>query len=110
MLMAKRRGRGRRGRGAARASAKLDADFWGSTDKLPSVEQVKPTPNPYAVVKSLGRPPFMGHEAVSEHYLRAVYTNAVKLAEALAVAGDIAFEHSEAGDSEAGDIASEQTC
>lgn len=93
--MAKRRGRGRRSRVSARGSAKLGADFWGSVDKLPSVEHVKPTPNPYAVVKSLGRPPFIGHEAVSEHYLRAVYANAVKLAEALAVAGDIAFECSE---------------
>ena len=41
------------------------------------------------MVRSLGRPPFSGHEAVSEYYLRAVYDNTVKLAEVLATAGDL---------------------
>ena len=53
-----------------------------------------------AVVRSLGRPPFPGHEAVSEYYLRAVYDNTVKLAEVLATAGDLLSESAEPAESE----------
>lgn len=93
--MGKKRHRKRRGRrsvrhrGPAPGSAKLVADFWGSVEKLPEVEEVPAPVDAYAVVRSLGRPPFSGHEAVSEHYLRSVCQNAVKLAEALATAGGI---------------------
>lgn len=64
-------------------------DFWGSVEKLPEVEKVPVPVDPHAVIRSLGRPPFSGHEVVSEHYLRAVCENAAKLAEALAMAGGI---------------------
>lgn len=87
--MARKRKRRRRGKGPAPGSAKTAVEFWGSASKLPEVEQVTVTPDVYAVPRSLGRPPFSGHEAVSEYYLRAVYDNTVKLAEALSVAGDL---------------------
>ena len=87
--MGKRRNRRRRNRKTAPDSARTVADFWGSVDKLPEAEEVNSSIDAYAVVRSLGRPPFSGHEAVSEHYLRAVCQNAVKLAEALAMAAGI---------------------
>ncbi len=86
---ARRRSRRGRGKGASQASAKTAKDFWGSADKLPAVEDVTVTTDASAVVRSLGRPPFPGHEAVSEYYLRAVYDNTAKLAEVLATAGDL---------------------
>ena len=86
---ARKRSRRGRGKGAAPGSARTSGDFWGSADKLPVVEEVTVTSDPSAVVRSLGRPPFPGHEAVSEYYLRAVYDNTVKLAEVLATAGDL---------------------
>ena len=92
---ARRRSRRGRGKGAAPGSAKTAGDFWGSADSLPSVEEVTVSADPSAVVRSLGRPPFWGHEAVSEYYLRAVYENTAKLAEVLATAGDLLSETSE---------------
>ncbi len=86
---ARRRSRRGKGKGAAPGSAKHSGDFWGSPDKLPAVEDVTVSTDASAVVRSLGRPPFSGHEAVSEYYLRAVYDNTVKLAEVLATAGDL---------------------
>ena len=92
---ARRRSRRGRGKGASQGSAKTSVDFWGSVDKLPAVEEVAVCTDPSAVVRSLGRPPFSGHEAVSEYYLRAVYDNTVKLAEVLATAGDLLSEPSD---------------
>ena len=86
---ARRRSRRGRGKSTAQGSAKTSGDFWGSSGKLPSVEEVMVSADASAVVRSLGRPPFPGHEAVSEYYLRAVYDNTVKLAEVLATAGDL---------------------
>lgn len=87
--MGKKRKRKRRGKGPAPGSAKTSVDFWGAASKLPKVEKVTVTSDVYAVARSLGRPPFSGHEAVSEYYLRAVYENTVKLAEVLSVAGEL---------------------
>lgn len=83
--------RKRRGRGGAppAPTAKTAGDFWGDADSLPQVEAVTLTSDPSAVVRSLGRPPLAGHEAVSEHYFRAVYEQAVTLAGVLATAGDL---------------------
>ena len=81
-----RRGRGRSG---AAATARTAGDFWGDADKLPPIDSVTLTSDPSAVVRSLGRPPLAGHEAVSEHYFRAVYEQAVMLAGVLATAGDL---------------------
>ena len=86
---ARKRSRRSRGKGTAPGSARTSGDFWGSADKLPAVEEVTVSTDPSAVVRSLGRPPLSGHEAVSEYYLRAVYDNTAKLAEVLATAGDL---------------------
>jgi hypothetical protein len=64
------------------------ADFWGDADKLPTAgTDVRMTAEPAAVPRSLGPPPLPGHEAIAEHYLRAVYDRAVATAGALAAAG-----------------------
>ena len=81
-----RRGRGRSG---AASTARNAGDFWGDVEKLPPVDSVTLTNDPSAVVRSLGRAPLAGHEAVSEHYFRAVYEQAVMLAGVLATAGDL---------------------
>ena len=94
---ARRRSRRGKGKGTPPGSAKTSGDFWGSVEKLPSVDEVTVSSDPSAVVRSLGRPPFPGHEAVSEYYLRAVYDNTAKLAEVLATAGDLLSEASESG-------------
>ena len=93
---ARQRSRRGRGKGTSPGSAKTSGDFWGSVDKLPPVEEVTVSTDASAVVRSLGRPPFPGHEAVSEYYLRAVYDNTAKLAEVLATAGDLLSEPPEA--------------
>ena len=86
---ARKRSRRGRGKAAAASTAKTSGDFWGSTGKLPPVEEVAISADPSAVARSLGRPPFPGHEAVSEYHLRAVYDSSAKLAEVLATAGDL---------------------
>lgn len=94
---ARRRTRRGRGKAPAQSSAKTSSDFWGSAEKLPAVEEVVITADASAVSRSLGRPPFPGHEAVSEYYLRAVYDNTVKLAEVLATAGDLLAVEEDSG-------------
>ncbi len=91
----RRRARRSKGKGTAQESAKISGDFWGSAAELPSVEEVTVSADPSAVARSLGRPPFAGHEAVSEYYLRAVYENTAKLAEVLATAGRLLPDHAE---------------
>ena len=86
---ARKRSRRARSRSTGPSSARTSLDFWGSVEKLPSVEEVAINTDPSAVARSLGRPPFPGHEAVSEYYLRAVYDSSAKLAEVLATAGDL---------------------
>ncbi len=87
--IARRRSRRSRSKSSAVQSAKTTSEFWGSVDKLPSVQEVVVSTDPSAVMRSLGRPPFSGNEAISEYYLRAVYENTSKLAEVLATAGDL---------------------
>ena len=84
-----KRKRRSRGRAAQAPTAKTAGDFWGDAEKLPRVDSVTLTSDPSAAVRSLGRPPLAGHEAVSEHYFRAVYEQAVMLAAVLATAGDL---------------------
>ena len=71
--------------------SKFDAAaFWGDPEALPSPEGFQTsTPDPVAVVNSLGQPPLPGHGAASPHYFTLVYTRATQLAGALAMAGEI---------------------
>jgi hypothetical protein len=82
----KRRNRKRRNRSNARALA----EFWGEEATLPEASaDIRITPDPAAVVRSLGRPPLPGHEQAAEAYFAAVYGRAVGLASALAAAGEL---------------------
>ncbi len=64
--------------------------LWGDFDALPSPDGFAiSTPDPVAVVNSLGQPPLPGHGAASPHYFKLVYGRATQLAGALAMAGQI---------------------
>ena len=64
--------------------------FWGDTTPEPSTEAaLRVTPDPTAVVRSLGIPPLPGQEHASGLYFQAVYERAVRMAAALAAAGDL---------------------
>jgi len=64
--------------------------FWGDHDALPEIEGFPiSTPDPVAVVNSLGQPPLPGHGAASPHYFQLVYGRATQLAAALGMAGGI---------------------
>lgn len=75
----------------ASGKKKFDAAaFWGDPEALPNPEGFEiSTPDPVAVVNSLGQPPLPGHGAASPHYFKLVYTRATQLAGALAMAGEI---------------------
>lgn len=74
-----------------RRSNKVDPTaFWGDPEKLPGPDsRITITPNPSAVVKSLGRAPLSGQQNASEYYFGAIYDRAVTLGAALAAAGDL---------------------
>ena len=72
-----------------------EAKFWGITSTVPEGEDapvaaaaavVRPTPEPGALVRSLGVPPLAVDVAVAERHLTAVYEEAVRAATALAAA------------------------
>ena len=86
-----RRSRSRRRKGGGSKKASFDpGDFWGDAAKLPQEEGlIRITPDPAAMVRSLGRPPLSGHYNAAEHYFAAVYERSVTLASALAAAGDL---------------------
>ena len=64
--------------------------LWGDFDALPKPDGFPiSTPDPVAVVNSLGQPPLPGHGAASPHYFKLVYGRATQLAGALAMAGEI---------------------
>jgi hypothetical protein len=62
-------------------------DFWGTVLRPDDVEQpVIESPDPTAMVRSLGIPPLAGNRPISEHYFAAVYGKAAGLAQALLAA------------------------
>ena len=77
----------------AKAKKKSAVDplaFWGDHDTLPDIDGFEiSTPDPVAVVNSLGQPPLPGHGAGAPHYFQLVYGRATQLASALAMAGGI---------------------
>ncbi len=90
-----RRQGNRRRKGPKKVVVKPE-DFWGDPSTLPAGDvHARITPDPAAVVRSLGRPPLSGHYNVAEHYFTAVYERSVNLASALAAAGDLLDDTSE---------------
>ena len=96
--MSRKRGSQQQTKGRKKAKAKAKAKkkaidpvaFWGDHDKLPEIEGFEiSTPDPVAVVNSLGQPPLPGHGAAAPHYFQLVYGRATQLAAALAMAGGI---------------------
>ena len=77
---ASRRGRNRAG----------GVEFWGHepTDD-DGVDDIAPTIDATAMVRSLGPVPLPGREHVAEHYFATVYERSAALATALAVAADV---------------------
>lgn len=70
-----------------RSRSKASA-FWGDASRAPSGrEAIRPTPDPAALVRSLGDPPLATPHA-AEH-LAVVYEEAVRAATALAAANDL---------------------
>lgn len=65
------------------------AAFFGDPQLLSEENtELRITPDPDAIPRSLGKPPLPGHEQIAEHYFAAVYDRAVATASALAtVAG-----------------------
>ncbi len=68
----------------------VDAKFWGP-DEVPEIVPplLEPTPDPAAVVRSLGAPPLAVDASVAERHLTAVYEEAVRAATALAAANGL---------------------
>jgi hypothetical protein len=64
-------------------------DLWRPVPQLPEPVPIRPTPEPTALLRSLGDPPLQGQGAVAEHYIAAVVERAAGLAMALAAAGDL---------------------
>jgi hypothetical protein len=79
-------GSGTRGANGANAGSG-SRDFWGTRLRLDDVDQtVIESPDPTAMVRSLGIPPLAGNRPISEHYFAAVYGKAAGLAHALLAA------------------------
>jgi hypothetical protein len=78
----------RRRSGGARRVA--EEKFWGPADAdPPAPPAIRPTPEPGALVRSLGPPPLAVDAALAERHLTAVYEEAVRTATALAAANRI---------------------
>jgi len=85
------------GRGAKGKQQLPARDFWG-TDEVDddSIELIRPSTDPAAMIRSLGAPPLAGREVIAEHYFAAVYDKAAALAVALAATAgllDVDDEH-----------------
>ena len=66
----------------------LETKFWGQ-GLGSEAAVIRPTPEPGAIVRSLGPPPLALDAAVTERHLVAVYEEAVRWATALAAANGL---------------------
>jgi len=74
-------------------------DLWRPVPQLPAAEPITPVLDPTALLRSLGRPPLLGHSETAEHYFAALIERAAALATALAAsAGLLAQTEDETGD------------
>jgi hypothetical protein len=83
----------RRSAGGKKAA---EAKFWGARQLEaapgggePGPRSIRPTPDPAAVIRSLGPAPLAGDPAMAERHLTAVYEEAVRAATALAAANGL---------------------
>ena len=73
-------------------------DIWRPVPRLPEPEKIVPTPDPTAVLRSLGDPPLPGQGQVAEHYLAAVVERAAVVATALAASAGLLAERDDLSD------------
>ncbi|MCU4184519.1 hypothetical protein K6U06_09110 [Acidiferrimicrobium sp. IK] len=67
-----------------------EAKFWGPDEPpAPAQTVIDPTPDPAAMIRSLGAPPLAVDASVAERHLTAVYEEAVRAATALAAANGL---------------------
>ncbi|MCD9624154.1 hypothetical protein [Rhabdothermincola salaria] len=82
--------RSRRGNRSRKGTAKapLGEAFWG---REPDAEPgpIRVSPDPSAMIRSLGPPPLKGHEVAAEYTFRLVYDKAAGLAGTLAAAAEL---------------------
>jgi hypothetical protein len=80
-------GHGQQGQGQGRRQGDSAARFWGDpATKRAEPTSIRPTPDPAALVKSLGNPPL---SPTASHQLAVVYEEAVRAATALAAANGL---------------------
>ncbi|HEX4493687.1 MAG TPA: hypothetical protein VH914_20960 [Acidimicrobiia bacterium] len=80
----------KRNKRGGRARKPSTRDFWGvEHDDEETIELIRPSEDPTAMIRSLGPPPLPSRETVAEHYFVAVYEKATALATALAAASDL---------------------
>ena len=72
----------------SQAQKRVDAQS-ASPSVIERPRRITVTTDPTSTVRSLGKPPLTGREAIAEHYFDAVYKRAVAMAGALAAAGDL---------------------
>jgi hypothetical protein len=87
----------RRRSGGARRVA--EEKFWGPAEvgDAAAVPEIRPTPEPGALVRSLGPPPLAVDAALAERHLIAVYEEAVRTATALAAASGLLASNRDEG-------------
>jgi hypothetical protein len=81
----------RRRRRRRQPASSPDQGFWGETRKRPPAPSpIRPTPDPAALPRSLGNPPFT--VATAAEQLAVVYEEAVRAATALSAANGLLAE------------------
>jgi len=73
-------------------SASLEAPVATSGSGGPAQRKIRPSPDPGAVVRSLGPPPLALDPAIAGRHLEAVYEEAVRAATALAAVNGLLAE------------------
>jgi hypothetical protein len=82
----------RRGRRAPARQATKEQGLWQRVPAPSPPELIRPTPDPGALITSLGPPPLRGPGSSAEHYLAAVIERAAGLATALAASAELLAE------------------
>ena len=72
-----------------RSPAARSAELWRPVAPIDDVAPIAPTPDPAALLRSLGEPPLQGQGVIAEHYLAAAVEQAAGLATALAAASGL---------------------